>query len=487
MKIALYLFLSSWSLWLLGQSTPQLLIVTTQEFASVAQTMQSTKQSYGLATAILYSESVNALPSPEELLEAMRHRQQHFSFDHVLLLGDAQHIPPFQGIQDTWHDHGYSLADDEDFLPDWAVGRLPFANATAAQVWWDRQQTKRIPGYDGGHALVSVSALNRDDEEGVSITESLEAKNFSVSLFRQTQQTHDGQLVLQQLQEGTPWAIYYGHGNEAGWNSLDPGISSTQVGAQPLAEPTVVLSAACDNANFVYAKGRSLGESFLDAGAASFTGCTGECLYDYSDTVTKRTLFRYLEADHRTLGEALRLAKLDLYAAFHQQSMTFTELTCQHFVLLGDPTAMPPVKTLQQPSYRVDGDQYCLNESQLLWGYQQDTTLVQRGYANMEGHCLAVSPGGTLGVIGRHMAQALWPIAQQNPKAHLYPNPVTAHARLQWVTDQPVIQARWIALNGQEEPVPQPTRLTAPDAGAWILEWTLADGSTHQQKVIVLP
>lgn len=490
MKITTWISLLFLTLALSAQQAPRLLILTTKDFSRSAGAIQQHKRMYGMATEILWAETVNGFPSPEELQAALRDRQYHFAFDHLLLLGDGQHIPPFSGIQGTIHDHGYSLADDTDYLPDWSVGRLSFPDDQAAFSWWQRQVEKRQSLYHGGTALVSVSALNRDDAEGLQITDSLIHRGLSVDLYRQTQQTHDGQAIMAALEKGTAWAIYYGHGDAVGWNSLQPGISSATLAQAALALPTLVLSAACDNANYAYPHGAALGEQFLAAGAMGFVGCTGQCLYDYSDTVTKYTLYRYLEAPHRTIGEALKLAKLDAYSAFHKQSETFTELTLQHFVLLGDPTARPPVAPLQRADYTTHGAKVCVPNPSIFWRLHSDTVQLAQGYAVSGNTCLTPADSANrLSVTGRQIAPAQWPLGTIPTAERAYPNPVAAGGTITWPQTGASARFFWIATDGQRQFIGyNPALITAPEQpGLWLLEQQIADGSRLTETIIVVP
>lgn len=488
MKIggSIWLICLSWLAF--GQAPPKLLILTTSEFSTTAQAIQQHKTTFGITTHILLSEEVNGFPSPEELQAAIRKRHIEESFDHLLILGDAQHIPPFSGIQGTWHDHGYSLLNDDDYLPDIAVGRLSFADDQAASMWWQHQVDKRQSLYDGRTALVSVSALNRDDEEGLMLTDTLINRGLSVALYRQTQQTNDGQSILHQLESGTAWSIYYGHGDAVGWNSLQPGISVGALENLQLATPTMILSAACDNANFAYTQGPSLGEEMVRAGAMGFVGCTGQCLYDYSDTVTKYTLFRYLEKPYRTIGQALQEAKYDAYDAFHQQSATFTELTLQHFVLLGDPTAMPPTTQLQKPSISRIDNQVCLNEEQVFWRWREGEICSSSGFAR-DNHCFDQPVNGsTLTVMGRQVAPGSFDFTPTQPSLTLYPNPIQAGQPLQIQTTSPIEEAHWVSTQGQLlRTTVNAYQLIAPGTGVWQLTITLEDGTLYTSTLVVLP
>jgi len=250
----------------------------------------------------------------------------------------------------------------------------------------------------------------------------------------------------------------------------------------------MILSAACDNANFAYTHGPSLGEEMVRAGAMGFVGCTGQCLYDYSDTVTKYTLFRYLEKPYRTIGQALQKAKYDAYDAFHQQSATFTELTLQHFVLLGDPTAMPPTQQLQQPSVTRLDNQVCLNEEQVFWHWREGETVTSSGFV-WDDHCIdRPVRGSTLAVMGRQVAPKDFDFAPSQPSITLYPNPIQVGKILQVQATAPIAQARWINAQGQSYPATINTsQVSAPQPGIWQLAIELQDGTQYNSPIVVLP
>lgn len=470
-----------------AQQLPQLLIVTTDDFQQTAQAIRANKLAEGISTKLLYTSAISAFPGSEDIQEAIRIRHRTFPFDHILLLGDAQHIPPFSGISGTWHDHGYSLADDNDLLPDFAVGRLAFTNDEAALDWWEQQQAARQTGYHGGSAIVSVSALHFDDRQGQQISDTLIDRGLTVQQHRQVNQTNDGAAILQALKSGVGWAIYYGHGDAVGWNSLQPGISIASLTKESLSLPTMVLSAACDNANFVQPNGPSLGEQFLAAGAMGFIGCTGQCLYDYSDTVTKYTLFRYLEKPYRTIGEALQLAKYDMYAAFNPKSPNFTTLTLQHFILLGDPTARPPINQMMAPDFYQTDQSICMASSALFWRWQRDDRLLTSGYHEAGSDCQTIAAAAnTLSLSGRHIIPTLVPFSPSD--GHVYPNPLQAGTALN-VLGIEMTEAQWISTDGKLLPAVQTGEgWQAPQqAGIWYLQGYGIYGVAITFMVIVLP
>lgn len=489
MKFGWYFLLTCWSLSMLGQSPPRLLILTTGEFSRAAHAIQQDKEAIGIATEILLTETVSHFPSAEALRAACRNRHKAFPFDHLLLLGDAQHIPPFAGLQGIPHDHGYSLADDKDALPDWAVGRLPFNHDKTALAWWQRQQSIRQSPYNGGDIIISASLLNRDDEVGQQLATLAGRHGMVATLYRQAKQNHNGDSILAQLKKGSGWAIYYGHGDAVGWNSLQPGIATPAIQALQLPLPTMILSAACDNANFTYEYGASLGESFISAGAMGFVGCTGQCLYDYSDTVTKYTFLRYLESPMRTIGEALRLAKHDCHHAFYAQSKYYTRLTLQHFVLLGDPTAQPPVQQLMAPRWQFRKHTLCITTPQVFWGWQRDTSLMAGGIT-MENDCIqATASSWTLGIQGRHTTFITYTHQTIENEIILAPNPAKANATVTLSSPQHIAATRWIYGNGQSFPAngSAGSVQTPAQPGVWLLEVEWTSGSRSRQKVVVLP
>lgn len=470
-----------------AQQLPKLLIVTTDDFQETAKAIRASKLTEGIATNLLLTSAISAFPGPEDIQEAIRVNHQSFPFDHILLLGDAQHIPPFSGIAGTWHDHGYSLADDNDELPDFAIGRLAFANDEVALEWWEQQQSARQMGYDGGSAIVSVSALHYDDRQGQQISDTLIDRGLAVQQFRQTNQTNDGAAILQALESGIGWAIYYGHGDAVGWNSLQPGISIASLNKQSLPLPTMIVSAACDNANFVYPNGPSLGEQFLAAGAMGFIGCTGQCLYNYSDTVTKYTLFRYLEKPYRTIGEALQLAKHDMYAAFNPISANFTALTLQHFVLLGDPTARPPLYQMAKPAYNKVDQSLCLLSPDIFWRWQDKDRLLTTGYQPVGSDCLPIpAAANTLSLSGRHIIPTELPFSAANGQT--YPNPLQAGTMLH-LQGIEMAEAYWVSTAGKQITATRNEAgwLAPLQAGIWHLQGYDVNGVAITFKVIVLP
>lgn len=115
----------------------EFLIITPPALRTAADTLRSWKIDKGISTVVVETGSASgqAGTTKEQIQQYIRNRFSTCAIrlSYVLLLGDAEHIPPFyRGSTGT--DLDYSLMDNADILPDLALGRIPVDTLAQAQV-----------------------------------------------------------------------------------------------------------------------------------------------------------------------------------------------------------------------------------------------------------------------------------------------------------------------------------------------------------------
>ncbi len=405
---------------------------------NVATDIAHRKATLGIPATILPVSSLGTWPDAEDIRDAIRELHDQSPVTHVWLLGDEWLIPPFLGLQQTIHDYGYSLYDDRDFAPDWVVGRLPMNNPTSALAWLQQQeQHQQQSNLMPPQALVSASTLHFDDWQGQQVADSLQTYGLSTLLLQQSTGTNNGDRILTALADGLQWLVYFGHGDAVGFNSLQPGIQADDIVQMTLPVPTVVSSAACNVADFTLPNGLSMGEAFVTSGGVAFVGCTGPCHYDYSDTMAKHLLFSYLQHPHFTIGEAFLKAQHQLIRSFPDNYLQLTELTLQQFILLGDPTALPPVAPSAQLSHDSSATTYHWSWPQGEWvhigfqlGDQQVGYHTDAGSFSLDRQDLQQPTEVT--IMGRHIPLTTFLLPPSTDHPVFSPNPVHAGSRSTW-------------------------------------------------------
>lgn len=467
--------------------------MTPDGWEEVAATVTQRKAALGIPATILPLSAVGSWPDAEDIRDAIRQQHAQSPVSHVWLLGDEWLIPPFLGLQQTIHDFGYSLADDSDYLPDWVVGRLPMKTPADALAWLRKQQQFQQQHLAPPQAMVSASSLHYDDVQGRQVADSLLSYGLHTTLLQQSAGTNNGDRILTTLEEGLQWLVYFGHGDAVGFNSLQPGIQADDIGQMTLPVPTMVTSAACDVANFTLPNGNSMGEAFVAGGGVAFVGCTGPCHYDYSDTMAKHLLFAYLQHPQMTIGDAFLAAQQQLIRSFPDNYLQLTELTLQQFVLLGDPTALPPVAP--STSLILDSSATAYH---WLWpagewthiglqhGDQQIGYYSDAGSFSLDRQTLHTAT--TVAFMGRHIPFAAFQLPPSTGNPVLSPNPVLAGNSTSWSGGR-VFTYRITNVMGQVwhgQSSDGTIKWLNQPAGVYMYEVTGSDNRCYQGKVVVL-
>jgi len=138
----------------------QLLIITPSQFESDFQDLVNIYQDRGLVAQIATKETINSTGSGQDLQEKIRNyiteEYQEHNVEFVLLGGDVEHIPyrgfycyvqsgsgytdnnipadlyysALDGNWNTDNDNNWGEPGEDDLLPDIAVGRFSFSNAS---------------------------------------------------------------------------------------------------------------------------------------------------------------------------------------------------------------------------------------------------------------------------------------------------------------------------------------------------------------------
>ncbi|MGB5047937.1 MAG: C25 family cysteine peptidase, partial [Caldilineaceae bacterium] len=131
------------------------LIITDPAFRTAADTLATWKRAKGISTAVVETGS-DANDAGNSAVEIKAYIEKKYDDclirpSYVLLLGDAEHIPPWYNRVITWDDNGtattsddfadtpgsdleYSLMDSSDILPDLALGRIPVDTLADAET-----------------------------------------------------------------------------------------------------------------------------------------------------------------------------------------------------------------------------------------------------------------------------------------------------------------------------------------------------------------
>lgn len=155
-------------------SGSELLLMTHPDFRVAADTLAAWKRTAGISTEVIEVGAGTANDTAEEIDAIIEDRYNTCLIrpSYVLLLGDAEFIPPFYkatgGSPRTGTDYYYALLGDPtvtgDKLPDFAVGRIPVdtlaqANTVVAKIVQYEQTPPHEPAVPGATAFYQNAAI----------------------------------------------------------------------------------------------------------------------------------------------------------------------------------------------------------------------------------------------------------------------------------------------------------------------------------------
>lgn len=321
---------------------PRLILVTEPGFLLPLQPFIEWKRQSGIPVeTIVFSETAS---TASELRSQIQELCGSFDVlpEYLMLVGDVDMIPPFFGIGSSLTDHPYSLLDDEDYLPDISVGRLPCRTAAACGHWVNRLLSYERDGqlFSGHTGTVFSSAVALDPQHGARVANMFSASSMQVNTLQQPQ-TGTLPLLLNSLNNGPHWVFYIGHGFSQAWSSVDPDFENRDAYELDSPASSLVVSVACATVDLDY-PGGSIAESWLsqplDLGLLTYYGATESTAFFYSDTLGISTLQAIFEQGVDRLGKAADMGRLACAQYFPQPSGGVTEETIQQFLLVGDPS-----------------------------------------------------------------------------------------------------------------------------------------------------
>jgi len=338
------------------QKPPTLLIVAHDLFYNSMKPFVRWKTLSGISTKMIRLSEIGSNPDPESIRDFIRLVCQdsggHILYDHLLLVGDVSFIPSFFGVRNALNDHGYSLIDDQDFLPDLYVGRFSVNSVNECELYVNKTLNyERSPTVYGSTTWfktgtsIASSSLS-DNSQGQDISRYFRAHGFTqVNDLRAANGKFTNTDILSAINNGNSWVFYIGHGDNNGWNTLGAfNVFFLQHYLNNYMNLPVVVSVACSNADLdrpVPSFAEVWMSEYVNKGAVVFIGATEDTPFYLSDTIGKHTLKSFISQNTLTIGEALVYGKLKMNACFPENTYRETEETMEHFLILGDPTLSP--------------------------------------------------------------------------------------------------------------------------------------------------
>ncbi len=293
--------------------------------------------------------------------------------EYLILVGDVQQIPTFDGLQGCITDHKYVTVDGSDYFADIHIGRISVQTQAEAQHvvaktlnyrnspfvdeidWFMKGMTISGSDYvDDQNALRCGNLMV--DYGGFTYFDSLW---YSLGLCTATQ-------ISTRLNEGRSWAVHFGHGSATGWypsNFTNSNINALSNGEKLPA----IMSIACNNGEFDYSGGDCFAERWIKAGeigaekgAVIICASTEGSAFFYSDTLGRGTFIAYFEDSLFGFTPAVNEGKMYMYTYFPEPAGGTTEREMQMYTTFGDPeldpwTAVPESLDVTHPDYVIVG------------------------------------------------------------------------------------------------------------------------------------
>jgi hypothetical protein len=340
------------------------IVITHESFLEAVQPLVKWRNDQGLAVQVVaisevYDEFSHGLEDPAAIRELLRYAHENWAEpvpQYVLLVGDASYdyrddlhgpnknlVPTSlvdtdlsgQTVSDNW----FACLDDEDVIPDMAVGRLPVNNPGEAQAVvekilayeqnappgdWRRDVVLVADGKEVSFAIQSDLLVERSIPSGYEVS-----KVYAAS----SEDPHSA--LAEELAQGSLVVNYIGHGSIDLW-SEDKLLSSEQINTlgNDRRQPMMILM-SCLLGFFGHPQLDAMGEELLlaeDGGAVAVFAPSSLTLSSDQEPLNQALLAALLEEDAPPVGLAILQAKRSVGAETQGRRDVI-----ETFTLLGDP------------------------------------------------------------------------------------------------------------------------------------------------------
>jgi len=339
-------------------------VITHQDFREAILPLVEWRRSQGLTVQVVtitevYDQFSDGLADPAAIRELLRYAHANWTEptpQYVLLVGEASYdyldnlqgpnkslVPTYlvdtafsgQTLSDNW----FVCLDDEDVLPDMAIGRLPVSTLDEARTIVDKiiSYERGAPSGDWRRRVVLVA----DGAEATFATQSeLLAEEsvppgYEVSTVNGASTEAPQSAVAEELAAGSLIVNYVGHGSIDTW-SEDRLFSSEQIdslgnnGRRPM-----MIMMSCLLGFFGHPERDAMAEELLlaeDGGAVAVFAPSSLTLSSDQGPLNRALLSALLKRETPTVGQAILEAKRSLAAETQGQRDVI-----ETFTLLGDP------------------------------------------------------------------------------------------------------------------------------------------------------
>lgn len=273
--------------------------------------------------------------------------------DFVILVGDETSLPMFKvstsGSSQTPSDLKYFTMDGtDDYIPDVLGSRISAASADQVAIQlqksidYEKTFKKSSSGMKKFIGIASNEGSNPSDDQYVrsiadKFKEVIQAE--PIHLFQDDSAQSNPAFLNSQINEGSFWLTYLGHGSGTSWPSMNQWYTTQnikQLSNQSSVKP-IIIDVACQNGKL---RAGQLGTTFMEAqgfafGATAYYGGSVDISWHPPAVMARGIAFEQLEKRFKHLGEALLAGQFYLAANWNNTSQVIDNFEWYH--LQGDP------------------------------------------------------------------------------------------------------------------------------------------------------
>ncbi|MGB8656733.1 MAG: C25 family cysteine peptidase [Candidatus Zixiibacteriota bacterium] len=349
-----------------------ILIITDDSFHSQVVALSDWKHKMGYETHLVDKSSIGTTNT--QILNYISNAYHNWSNppEYVILVGDVQQIPTWDGLQGCITDHKYVTVDGNDYFADINIGRISVqTQAEATHVITKILNYRRHP-YVAQMAWfrkgMTISSGDYVDLYNALICGGYMIHYGGFTYFDSLLATLGTNTVTNRLNQGRSWIAYFGHGDATCWASTSPYFTNSNIDALANGEMLpAILSVACNNAEFNYSGGDCFAEHWMkvgsvgnEKGASIICASTEESQFFYSDTLGRGFYKAFFKDSLYHFTPAVNSGKMFMYQYFPEGPGGTTGRETQMYTTFGDPemdpwTAVPESLVVSHPSFTFIG------------------------------------------------------------------------------------------------------------------------------------
>lgn len=304
-----------------------------------------------------YTVHVEALGAPSlttaNLQTLIHTAYKEKGIDFVVLIGDETALPMFKvgtsGSSQTPSDLKYFTMDGaNDYIPDVLGSRISattvaqVASQLSKSVEYEKTFKKGARGMKKFVGIASNEGSNPSDDEYVrSIADKFKQviQAEPIHLHQNDKVQSKPEFLNSQLNEGSFWLTYLGHGSGTSWPSMYQWYNTQhirQLSNQTSVKP-VIIDVACQNGRL---RAGQLGTTFMEAqgtafGATAYYGGSVDIAWHPPAIMARGIAFEQMDKKFKHLGQALLAGQLYLAANWNSTADVIDNFEWYH--LQGDP------------------------------------------------------------------------------------------------------------------------------------------------------